>query len=137
MYQHILATTDLTKGSKPVVRKAWELANQFDATLSIVHVIEPIPAYGYPGVTNIESPHIDAVRKELAEFSQEYMIDEANQHIEVGAPKIEILDLMKKLNIDLIVVGSHGRHGIFRLLGSTASAIVNSVECDVLTVRSS
>lgn len=136
MYHHVLAATDLLEDSKQIVRKAWEMANQFDAKLSIVHVIEPIPAYGYPGVTDIESPHIEEVRKELAVFAKDYFIDEAEQHLEVGAPKIEVLSLAKSLDIDLIVLGSHGRHGIMRLLGSTASAVVNSAECDVLMVRS-
>ncbi|MEJ2344256.1 MAG: universal stress protein, partial [Gammaproteobacteria bacterium] len=46
-----------------------------------------------------------------------------------------ILDTAKEQQVDLIVLGSHGRHGIGRLLGSTADNILHHADCDVLAVR--
>lgn len=135
MYKHILVPTDLTDVSRQAAGKAKELADQFGATLSIVHVIEPIPAYGYLGVTEIASPHIEAVKEELTEFAKEFDISKGQQHVAVGAPKIKVLEEAKNLDVDLMVVASHGRHGILRLLGSTANSILHGAECDVLTIR--
>jgi len=135
MYYRILCAADLTEGSRRIVKKAWELANQFDAKLYLIHTVEPIPAYGYPGVTLIESPHIDEAKKHLKTLAEDFLIPEEQTSVVVGLPKTEILKKAKELKIDLIVVGSHGRHGISRLLGSTANAVLHSSECDVVTVR--
>lgn len=135
MYQRILLATDLSEGCKSIAKKASELANHFDAKLYLVHVIEPIPAYGYPGVTEIKSPYIDEAKKSLGQLGSDLLVPEENQIILVGPTKKEILKKAKELEIDLIVVGSHGRHGLAHLLGSTANAILHGAECDVVTVR--
>lgn len=135
MYFKILLATDLTKDGHKVDRKAWELANQFDAKLFIIHVIEPIPAYGYPGVTDIESPHIEEAKAEMKKLAGEFMVPDDRYFVEVGPTKTLILDKADEIDADLIVVGSHGRHGLSRLLGSTANAILHGAKCDVVTVR--
>jgi universal stress protein A len=53
----------------------------------------------------------------------------------IGAPAYDIRALAVELKADLIVVGTHGRHGLGLLLGSTANAIIHGVGCDVLAVR--
>jgi universal stress protein A len=135
MYQRILVATDLSEHGNETVRKAWELANQFDARLYIVHAIEPIPAYGYEGITVIESPYIDHAKDELKKLADNYSIPEENQFTLIGPIKFEVLNKAKELNADLIVVGSHGHHGLTRLLGSTANAIMHGAECDIVMVR--
>lgn len=50
-------------------------------------------------------------------------------------PKLVILEQAKKLHTDLIVMGSHGRHGISLLLGSTANGVIHHAQCDVFVVR--
>lgn len=57
-----------------------------------------------------------------------------NQYVEIGEPKAIILELMKKLQIDLLIVGHRERYGIFHLLGSTAYALLSHAKCDVLTI---
>jgi universal stress protein A len=52
-----------------------------------------------------------------------------------GTPKQEIVRLAEQEGIDLIVVGSHGRHGLSLLLGSTANSILHYAGCDVMTIR--
>ena len=57
------------------------------------------------------------------------------QWVVIGSPKTEILALAEDNNADLIVVGSHGRHGLGLLLGSTASSVLHHAKCDVMAVR--
>lgn len=59
----------------------------------------------------------------------------ANKRTVIGSPGHEIRTYAKEVNADLIVVGSHGRHGLGRLLGSTANGVLHGVSCDVLVVR--
>ncbi|MEM1243716.1 MAG: universal stress protein [Pseudomonadota bacterium] len=135
MYHKIMLATDLSDMAKQAARKAWELANQFDAKLYVVHVIEPIPAYGYPGVTEIESPYIDSAKQALNQLLEPYLVPQEHIHVVIGSVKQEVVNKTKELEIDLLILGSHGRHGITRWLGSTANAILHAVESDVVIVR--
>jgi universal stress protein A len=53
----------------------------------------------------------------------------------VGSPKAVILSQAEAMHADLIILGQHGRRGISRLLGSTASGVIAGARCDVLAVR--
>lgn len=134
-YQHILCCCDLNDTHNNVQSRIMTLQNLMQAKVSIIHVIEPIPAYGYPGVTEIESPLIEKSKQNLAKLGQAMGIPPSQQYIRMGQVKTKVLELAREIGVDLIVIGSHGRHGISRLLGSSAHAIVNSASCDVLTVR--
>ena len=136
MYKHIIVATDLSEESKATAEKAVAFSKQFGSKLTVVHVIEPLPAYGYPGITALESPVIDDAKSAMAELGEALHIPEDSQRIEFGSVKMQILDIVKELGADLIIVGSHGRHGISRILGSTASAVVHGADCDVFVVRS-
>ena len=59
----------------------------------------------------------------------------SNQWLLWGIPKQEIINVAEQQQVDLIVVGSHGRHGLALLLGSTANSILHTAKCDVLAVR--
>ena len=67
--------------------------------------------------------------------AKEIAVAEHACHIEVGMTKMEILTFIENHNIDLVVLGRHSRHGIERLLGSTANAVLNVAPCDVLAVQ--
>jgi universal stress protein A len=56
-------------------------------------------------------------------------------HIALGRPENEIHLLAATLRADLIIVGSHGRHGFALLLGSTANGVLHGAKCDVLAMR--
>ncbi len=58
-----------------------------------------------------------------------------NQHLIFGRPESEIHRIAEEQGADLIVVGSHGRHGLALLLGSTANGVLHGASCDVLAVR--
>lgn len=140
VYKNILVAIDLHPGcDEPTVKKAVQIAKESNAKLSIIHAVEHINAYGmaqaYPTVIDLEEQMANEAQEALAKFSAAFGIPAENQFIEVGSPKIVIMNKAEELKVDLIIVGSHGRHGIALLLGSTANAILHSAFCDVLAVR--
>lgn len=136
-YQHVLLAIDLTPESQISAQKACSLAKQNSAKLSLVHVVESLPGYasGYVGTFDIEEEIKQEAKTKLTALGNELNIDTANQHLTSGSPKIMILEIAEQIGADLIVLGSHGRHGLSRLLGSTASAVLHGDHCDVLVVH--
>jgi len=58
-----------------------------------------------------------------------------HQHLVWGIPKQEIIAFANQHQVDLIILGSHGRHGLALLLGSSANAVLHTALCDVMAVR--
>lgn len=138
MYKKILFATDFDAVGLHAAKKARKLADENNADLHLVHVIEPIPAYAYPGFagfTEIELPIRERAEDELKKLGTQLKVNDAHLHLELGSTKHEVLRVAKELKADLIVAGSHGKHGLMLLLGSTANAILHGAECDVLIVR--
>ena len=140
IYRHMLVAIDLHPTcDKIILDRAHQLAKENKATLSVVHAVEHINAYGvaqaYPAVIDLEGEMRKEAKKQLDQLAKKFGIAEAQQYVEVGSPKVVILDKAKQLNADLIIVGSHGRHGVRLLLGSTANAVIHGAHCDVLAVR--
>jgi len=138
-YQHILLAVDLSEDSLTLAKRGKALADQNDAKLSLVHTIEPIN-FAYGGdipmdLSAIQEQLDEHAHKKVAEFAKQFNIEEQNQHIVVGLPQNEIHRLARELNVDLIVVGTHGRHGLSLLLGSTSNGVLHGAECDILAVR--
>ncbi len=136
-YNHILLATDLSEDSKQVAHKALDMAEHYGSKITMLHVVESLPPYavGYLGSVNIEQELLEKAEKDLAALAKEIVVPEANQKIEIGSVKTVILDTAQTLSADLIIVGSHGRHGIGLLLGSTATAVLHGAICDVLVIR--
>ena len=136
-YHHILLATDLHDECKKSAERALSIAEQHGAKLTMVHVVEPLPAYamGYFGSVNIEKELVDEAEKNMEDLAKQLSVAKEDQIIEIGSVKVAILKAAKDVNADLIVVGSHGRHGLESLLGSTASGVLHGAECDVLVVR--
>ncbi len=138
-YAHILVGFDLTGESKPVAKRACSLSKAFDAKLSCIHVIEPLSlAYGGDipmDLSTIQEQIQETAKSHLAEFAQTLGIALESQHLMFGRPEVEIHSLAKQIKADLIVVGSHGRHGLALLLGSTSTGVLHGAGCDVLAVR--
>ncbi len=138
-YTNILLAIDLTEESAFIADKAALLAKQTGARLSAIHVIEPIN-FAYGGdipmdLTAIQDQLDEHARTKMAEFAKPYLIPEQDQHTVVGLPQNEIHRVAEEQKVDLIVVGSHGRHGLSLLLGSTANGVLHGASCDVLAVR--
>lgn len=138
-YNHILVGVDLTVESRDVSKRACALRNAFSARLSCVHVIEPLSlAYGGDipmDLSTIQEQIQETAKTHLAEFAETLSIPEEDRHLIFGRPETEIHTLANEIDADLIVVGSHGRHGLALLLGSTANGVLHGAPCDVLAVR--
>ncbi|QLF91785.1 universal stress protein [Pseudomonas sp. ABC1] len=137
-YKHILVAIDLTEDCLPVVQKAQALAN--DAELELVHIIEPM-AMAFGGdvpmdLSLLQEQQFEQARARLDTFATQYPeLPTAQRHLLYGQPRQEVHRLAGELGCDLIVVGSHGRHGLALLLGSTTDDILHGAPCDVLAVR--
>jgi nucleotide-binding universal stress UspA family protein len=142
-FKKILFATDFSEISEYAFDYAAALAGKFHAKLIIIHVInEPVDLRGF------YVPHIsfDTIEREIA-LSAEKMMDKfcgqkltSNQNYEKctvsGIPYEEILKKADEEQVDLIVMGTHGRAGIDHLLfGSTAERVVRKALCPVMTVR--
>lgn len=135
-YKKLLVTCDLTTTGRVTVKKANRLAKVFGAEVSLVHVVEPMPGYasGYLGVVDLERELFEEARKGIEELGKSLNIPATNLYVEVGSPKLVILKVAEELGTDLIIMGSHGRHGISLLMGSTVGAVLHGARCDVLTI---
>ena len=138
-YKKIMLAVDLTEESKPVAERALALVKAYDAELHLVHVIEPLSlAYGGDvpmDLSSVQEQIQDQAKSHLAEFASGMSVPPEHQHLIFGRPESEIQRVADEEGADLIVVGSHGRHGLALLLGSTANGVLHGAMCDVLAVR--
>lgn len=141
-YSHILAALDLAAETDYIVEAAMRQRGP-DSKISLVHVVEPLVlGYGPDASSSaaavtakIEADMVANARQRLAQIGAEHGIGEQNQHLLQGHPARAIHHVAEEEGVDLIVVGSHGRHGLGLLLGSTASGVLHGAKCDVLAVR--
>lgn len=140
IYQHILIATDLADDCHPVAARAQALATASGAKLTLVHIIEPM-AMAFGGdvpmdLSMLQQQQFEQARERMDRFADRYpSLTPEQRHLAYGQPRQEIHRLVKEQGCDLIVVGSHGRHGLALLLGSTANDILHGAPCDVLAVR--
>jgi universal stress protein A len=142
-YKKILVAVDLTEEAQEVLNRAREVAQQNGAELSVIVVVKPInQVYSGFDVAALSADaaliELDAVRQaesRLAEHSKSLNIPAKRTYVGRGSPAYEIRAMAEELGVDLIVMGTHGRHGLGLLLGSTATGVLHGCPCDVLTVR--
>mgnify|MGYP000250524642 CR=1 FL=1 len=140
-YQHILIAADFSSHSDEVCSKARQLAERNHARLSICHIVEdfPLTDFAYEPMISVDIDMRDALleagKKQLTKLADSMGIAHNQQWVECGSPGHDIVRIADEQQVDLIVVGSHGRHGIKMLLGSTANAVLHHAHCDVLAVR--
>lgn len=141
MYKHILLAVDFSEDTDCLVKRTIELALLHEAKLSIVHVLDNIPmpdmSYGtiIPLDYEIENQLLEIEKKQLNEVGEKLNVPENQRWLIWGNPQDEVCALAKKEAVDLIIVGSHGRHGLALLLGSTANGVLHHAPCDVLAIR--
>ena len=137
--KRILVPTDFSETSKAAVKYAMALAQAFGGKLHVLHVSEKAStdmATEFP--LGIEASTQDAVRERLLKILTPK--EEKALHPEfvmrAGAPHVEIVRYASEHNIDLIVMGTHGRGLVAHaVMGSVAEKVVRKAPCPVLTVR--
>ena len=139
--KNILLPTDFSEPTLQATQYAVALARHFHATLHLLHVIEdpvvylPIfESYPLPTPQQFETYAEDRLENLILDQDREGL--EIETHWQHGRPFPEIIRFAARWNVDLIVMGTHGR-GIAAhfLLGSVAEKVVRQANCPVLTVR--
>ncbi len=145
----ILCPLDFSDNSVKALKAAVELAGRFKAKVILGHVITDLPsigaAYGMidynPPVSNIEAfmdEMIKASEKEFDALIRKYSNDAVSfeKKISRGVAVDEIIRMAETENTDLIVLTTHGRTGLSRLLmGSVAEGVIRHAKCPVLSLR--
>jgi len=165
MYHDILYPTDGSTGSEAAAAHVGELASAFDATVHVLHVVDTregglglsgafldeesqamsgrSPGEGYIGGHGDRLDR-DEIGDELAEHARELLGTAAGSSeaidlevaVEMGTPHSAILGYADESDVDLVVMGTHGRTGVERyLLGSVTEKVVRMADAPVVTVR--
>jgi universal stress protein A len=138
-YRNVLAVVDLGPDSHAVARRARELCQGPDARLTLLHVVEFVPAEPLtdallPAV-QIEAELLERGRTRLAALASELSPPASRHEVATGNVKTEITRFAREQHIDLIVIGSHERHGLSILVNLTEDTVLHAAPCDVLAVR--
>ena len=141
----ILFATDFSDNSKYALTYALSFAKQYNATLYILHVIQQ-PSYPLGMYAEISFDAMDKFNRNISEAVEKEMQALRGKDLQgftnyeclvvQGTPFLEILRAAGEKEVDLIVVGTHGRTGLDHVLfGSTAEKVVRRAPCPVLSVR--
>ena len=138
-YKTLVVAVDMSGDAKTIVSKAVAILNANSGELHLIHVIEPIPVsegYDLNPALPVEWENILVQRAEdfLSQLVQDMGDVNIKTSVRIGSIRGEIFSLVKVVKADLIVVGTHGQHGLALLLGSTASSVMHGTPCDVLAV---
>ncbi len=141
----ILLPTDFSECANYALSYATSLARQAGAKIICVHAIEPaVPTVGYTGMTeplpivDISEQLENAAERELPKIAEHEECSglDVEELIVHGDAASEIVRVGKERGVDLIVISSHGRTGLGRILfGSTAESVVRHAHCPVLVVK--
>jgi universal stress protein A len=142
-YQKIMVALDLSSESEVVLRKANLIAGS-NADIHLVYVQEPMDniyvgivpqSAAFSGLGDLEAQLGDELKHKLTALGDKFNVSSENLHILHGSPASEIHRFANENEVQLIVIGTHGRKGLQLLLGSTANAVLHGAGCDVLSVK--
>jgi universal stress protein A len=138
-YQRILLLLDLSDGSAQVAKAAQRIARYSNAEIIALHVVEFIPlepmGETLMPATDIEADLVTRARERLADLTVQWGLERTSCRVEAGNTKAEILRVAQETAVDLIVLGSHERHGLAILVNFTEDTVLHSAHCDVLAIR--
>jgi nucleotide-binding universal stress UspA family protein len=138
--QKILVAHDGSKSSDKALKKAIELTTNFNSSLTILAVV---PELYLTELADVDRNRIsDSLTRETNDSMEKIRKSLSGKSIDVktvirqGDPAEKILETAQKMKVDLIITGSHGRHGTKKfLLGSVSSKVVDYSKCPVLVVK--
>lgn len=138
-YRRILLVVDLTEDSRAVGARAGAVASAFGAEVSLLHVVEYVPVEPMgetllPAV-EIEQELVKRAGERLRALARELGLADAPCRVEAGNTKAEIVRVAAESGADLVVIGSHERHGPSIFVNLTEDTVLHAAPCDVLAVR--
>jgi nucleotide-binding universal stress UspA family protein len=144
MYEHLLVPVDGSDTSKTAVGKAAVLAKAFGSRVTVIYVIDPYPftgvgtdfAYGQAEYLSAASAEANTAIKQAMDALSQQGVTVDSSVIEAHTAWRGIVEAGVSLKADLIVMGSHGRSGLEKLvLGSVTQAVLSHTKLPVLVVR--
>jgi nucleotide-binding universal stress UspA family protein len=140
--KNILVPIDFSETSNHALDYAIDLARPLGARVTVAHSYV-IPVYAFPDGALITSPELAAQLSDAAQKNLDAAVNERkNRGVEIsgvltnGAPVDEVTRLAQEIKADLIVMGTHGRHGLPRaLLGSVAETVIRTSTIPVLAIH--
>ncbi len=140
-YKNVLVAVDGSDESMIILQRAADMVTAEGATINVVQVFETLLA-SYSFELNmgdfeiLQQRHQELLAQRTGELVAQYLPSRtAEVHFLRGRPADEIKRLAEDLNIDLLIIGSHGHSPVRAVLGSTANSVLHGIHCDVLTVR--
>jgi universal stress protein A len=139
-YKHLLIAVDFSASTDAVLKRGIDLAKTSNARVSLIHVVEFAQVdlsneLVMPQELELDRELLALAEKKMESLAEKHKLQSSPRFVSQGSTKREILNTAAEEGVDLIVIGSHGRHGIQLLLGSTANAVLHGAPCDVLAVR--
>lgn len=146
-YKHLMVAVDFEPEGAPVIERARQLQAQCGARLTLLHVLEHLAAaqeylpLGFggdlpvPDDLGLEQELLELARHQLDVVGQDLGVPETDRLVRIGPPGPTIDAVAAEIGADLVILGSHGRHGFLGLFGSTAKSVLRGVACDVLCVK--
>jgi nucleotide-binding universal stress UspA family protein len=143
MFKNILFPTDFSEGSAAAAAYVKDLATKYGSKVHLVHVIYDVAKASGWYVPSIDTEKFyaelrDGAQVEMEKFAKDHLggVGDVETEVITGVPADGILDFVDEKGIDLVVMGTHGRSGIDRVIfGSTATRVVRRAACPVLSVR--
>lgn len=143
-YKDILCATDFSDHCRLAAERAVDLARLYGARLTLLHVVEHFPVDRSnvdiaPEDVDPKQYHEERALAALADLARNLKYGNVRQEVRFSlqSAQHEILRYVGERPTDLIVIASHGRHGITSILGSTTYGMTHKAPCDVLAVRAS
>jgi len=140
--QRFLVPIDLSEYANQALDYAVNLAGKLDARLMLVHVIQSIPLVGVDMGVTLPYTYVQDLKAEIMQSMESALkrVTAAGLEGEIvvvhGVPFHEIIETAKTRQVDLIIMGTHGRTGLqYVLLGSVAEKVVRLAPCPVLVAR--
>lgn len=142
-YKTILAPTDFSERATAALLHARILAARFGASIHLLHVLEdPVRGIGLEEGYTLPDDYLTRAREHTHQRLEKILTEEEGQShsavlaIKEGSPFVEIVRYAREQNVDLIVMGTHGRRLLAHmLLGSVAEQVLRKAPCPVLVVR--
>lgn len=138
-YQKVLVLLDLSQSSEQVAAAGRDMAKHSNAALVALHVVEFVPlepiGESLMATAPVEDNLVDLARSRLNTLLTKLELPPSAARVEVGNTKMESLRVAEDEKADLIVLGSHERHGLAILVNLTEDTMLHAAHCDVLAVR--
>lgn len=135
--QNVIVPVDFSEQSLTAIQTALELSVG-PQNVHVLHVVVPLSTVtaGEVWVAEDIESRLSAAREYLSKYLKQHGVSGVTEEVREGDPGLQIAEYATSMQADLVVIPSHGRHGVQRLLlGSVTERVLRHVECPILVLR--